>query len=84
MQSLSILSKESIELLEKNQILSALIFRELTKSCLIGITVNDKDRLIAKQLIIEKEKLTSEEKYIEWLEKQYFSEEQRIFFHRIS
>ena len=78
MQSLSILSKESIELLEKNQILSALIFRELTKSCLNGITVNDKDRLIAKQLIIEKEKLTSEEKYVEWLEKQYFSEEELL------
>ena len=76
MQSLEVLSKEAIDLLEKNQILSVLIFRELTKSCLTDVKLNEKDRNIAKQIIINKEKIRSEEDYKEWLLKQYFCEEE--------
>ena len=73
MQSLKVLSKEAIVLLEKNQILSALIIRELTKICLSEIELNEKDKRIAKQLIINKEKITSEDNYKDWIEKHYFS-----------
>ena len=78
MQSLKVLSKEAIHLLEKNQILSALILRELTKSCLSEVELNENDRKIAKQLIINKEKITSEDNYKVWIEKQYFSEEELL------
>ena len=78
MQSLKVLSQEAIHLLEKNQILSALIIRELTKTCLSEIELNEQDRNIAKQLIINKEKITSEENYKEWLVKQFFSEEELL------
>ncbi len=78
MQSLKVLSKDAIHLLEKNQILSALILRELTKSCLSEVELNEKDKRIAKQLIVNKEKITSEENYKDWIEKQYFSEEELL------
>ena len=78
MQSLKVLSQEAIHLLEKNQILSALIIRELTKTCLSEIELNEQDRNIAKQLIINKEQITSEENYKEWLVKQFFSEEELL------
>ena len=78
MQSLKVLSKEAIVLLEKNQILSALIIRELTKICLSEIELNEKDKRIAKQLIINKEKITSEDNYKDWIEKHYFSEEELL------
>ena len=79
MQSLRVLSKEAIVLLEKNQILSALIIRELTKICLSEIELNEQDKRIAKQLIINKEKITSEDNYKDWIEKQYFSEEELLY-----
>ena len=78
MKSLEVLSKETIDLLEKNQILSALIIRELTKICLSEIELNEEDKRIAKQLIINKEKITSEDNYKDWIEKQYFSEEELL------
>ena len=75
MKSLEVLSKETIDLLEKNQILSIIIFRELTKSCISNIKVNEKDKIIAKQIIVNKEKIKNDEEYKAWLGKQYFSEE---------
>ena len=78
MQSLDILSKETIDLLEKNQILSVLIFKELTKNCISDIEVTDKDKVIAKQIIINKEKIKSEEDYNEWLKTQYLSEHELL------
>ena len=44
MKSLEVLSQETIDLLEKNQILSVLIFKEITKNCLSILKITEKEK----------------------------------------
>ena len=69
------LSNETIDLLDKHQILKPLIRKTLVKECLRDIEITEKDVQFAKQSIINEAKISDEDKYKDWISKQIQSEE---------
>lgn len=68
------LSNETIDLLDKHQVLKPLIIKTLVKDKLQNIKTSSNDRQSAKQTIINESKLVNEDKYKDWLSKQIQSE----------
>ena len=68
------LSNETIDLLDKHQVLKPLIIKTLVKDKLKNIKRTSKDTQFAKQTIINEAKLRNEANYKEWIEKQIQSE----------
>ena len=74
MTELDELSNETIDLLDKHQVLKPLIIKTLVKDKLQHIKITSKDTQFAKQTIINEAKLSNEANYKDWLEKQIQSE----------
>tara|TARA_Y100001968_G_scaffold327865_1_gene373810 strand:+ start:1761 stop:2492 length:732 start_codon:yes stop_codon:yes gene_type:complete len=79
MKSLNCLTKEVIELLEKNKLLKKLIKSELTEEKIKDTTLKEELIMNIKNSILKEEKLNSEEEYQEWLKQSNMNEKE--FFH---
>tara|TARA_Y100001968_G_scaffold333086_1_gene394035 strand:+ start:2332 stop:3054 length:723 start_codon:yes stop_codon:yes gene_type:complete len=77
LESLKVLSKEAIELLENNNLLLLLVKKEIKKKELSLVTVDHKDLIDSKNDFIEANKINDDE-FSDWLERNSLSEEKLL------
>ena len=82
MESLNVLNKDTIKLLNSNNLLLPLIKSELIKYTIKKIQLSVKEKENIKSLIISKNKLSNEDEYQEWINKQSLTESE--LFDKIS
>jgi len=82
MKATNILTKEITELLIKNQLLEVLIKKELLSEVIENIELTKEENDNIREMIFDKEKLSNESEFDEWLKKNNTSKED--FFNDIS
>jgi len=78
MKCLKILSKDVIDLLEKNNLLEQLIQCELQSNIVNGVQLDNSTSIDAKKLFMEAQNLLTEEDFQEWLVKNSYNEEDLV------
>ena len=82
MKSTNILTKEITELLIKNQLLEVLIKKEILSEIIEKIILTTEEKNNIKEMIFDKEKISTESEFDEWLQEKNTSKED--FFNDIS
>ena len=82
MKSTNILTKEITELLIKNQLLEVLIKKEILSEIIEKIILTTEEKNNIKEMIFDKEKISTESEFDEWLKEKNTSKED--FFNDIS